>query len=105
MLSYIAIMKVKVPDVGSLQAVPKYLWVTGSFLSVFGLTLAYWLMPILGVSRVLSGIIAGQMIGGMIVSHYGLFNLPPTEINYYKIIGALLLFIGVILINGSFVND
>lgn len=105
MLSFMVAGRVKIPDLGSLQAVPKYLWVTGSLLSVFGLTLAYWLMPILGVSKVLSGIIAGQMIGGMIVSHYGLFNLPTTEINQYKAIGAFLLLTGVILINGSFAND
>ncbi len=97
--------RLKIPSLQVIKEIPLYLWVTGSILSIAGLTLVYWLMPILGVSKVLSGIITGQIIAGMIVSHFGFFDLPVIEINRYKILGVAFLFTGVYLINWSAINE
>lgn len=97
--------RLKIPNLQVIKEIPLYLWVTGSILSIAGLTLVYWLMPILGVSKVLSGIITGQIIAGMIVSHFGFFDLPVIEINRYKILGVAFLFTGVYLINWSAINE
>ncbi|MGI4991855.1 DMT family transporter [Halobacteriovorax sp. GFR7] len=97
--------RLKAPSIQVLKGIPLYLWITGSILSIIGLTLVYWLMPILGVSKVLSGIITGQIITGMIVSHFGFFELPVIEINRYKVLGVAFLFTGVYLINWSAINE
>lgn len=102
---YMAFFGRGIPEMIILKTIPKYLWVLGSVLSVLGLTIVYWLMPILGVSKVLSGIISGQILAGMIVSHFGFFDLPVIEINRFKLLGILFLFAGIILINGRFVSE
>lgn len=101
----IAAFRIKIPSASVLMGVPKYLWVSGSLLSIAGLTIVYWLMPIVGVSKALSGIIAGQILMGMIVSHFGLFELPPVSIDRYRLIGVIFLIAGVVLINGSFGSE
>ncbi|EQC50847.1 DMT family transporter [Bacteriovorax sp. DB6_IX] len=97
--------RVPLPTAESCGKVPTHLWFIGSMCSVIGLTLVYWLMPILGVSKVLAGIVAGQVIMATFVSHYGLFEMPVVEINIERIFGVLFLIIGVILINGGFFSE
>jgi len=105
MFIMITVFRLKLPSYEVIKEVPRYLWVLGSFFSIAGLTLVYWLMPIMGVSKVMSGIIAGQMIAGLIVSHFGFFHLPVIEVNRYKVLGVMFLFAGVYLINWSSINE
>lgn len=96
--------KLRLPSYELLRDVPKHLWIAGSFFSIIGLTIVYWLMPIIGVSKVVAGIITGQLIGGMIISHFGLFGLPVVEIDRLKIFGIVFLLIGIFLTNWSSIN-
>lgn len=58
---------------------------------VFGIA---WTMPRLGAGTAFVLMIAGQVISGMIFSHFGLFGSPVEPISMTKLGGALLLVAG-----------
>lgn len=78
--------------------VPWYLWLS-CVLSVFGVGSMYWLIPKMGVGSVMSYALTGQLVLAMVISHFGLFESPQKLISVTKLIGSLLLIIGIILIN------
>src|SRR5215210_3255990 len=59
---------------------------------VFGIA---WVMPQIGAARGFVLMIAGQVITGLVLSHFGLLGSPVEPISFYKILGALLLVTGV----------
>ena len=100
MLSAIFLLALaKKPTWASLTGVPLYFWFAGSICSIAGLGTAYWLMPRIGLARVMTGIVVGQLTTSVIVSHFGLFGLPEHPLNLTRGIGLLLLVTGVGLIN------
>ncbi len=76
---------------------PLVLWI-GGLLGAFFVTTAILAVPRLGVAVTFSLMIAGQMAMTLILDQFGLFDLPVKEINPARIIGALLIVAGVILI-------
>lgn len=90
---------VPLPSLEKIRSTPVHLWFLGSFFSIIGLGLCYWLMPQMGVSKVLVGVITGQIIIATLISHFGLFGLPEVAVGRTKILGILMLLISVYLIN------
>jgi len=68
-------------------------------LSVIGVGSMYWLIPKMGVGSVMSYSLTGQLILALIISHFGLFDSPQKLISSTKLVGALLLIIGITLVN------
>jgi len=87
------------PNLAEVKLVPLYLWFTGGALSAFGVGMFYYLIPKMGVGPMMSFALSGQILIAIIASHLGWFNLPIKPINTFKIIGAILLIGGVLLIN------
>jgi transporter family-2 protein len=56
-----------------------------------------WLIPQVGAGSVMITLIAGQVIGGMVMSHFGLLGSPVQPITIMNIVGALVMIGGVIL--------
>ena len=76
-----------------LKEVPLWLLTAGIMggALVFGIA---WTMPKLGAGNAFVLMIAGQVISGMIFSHFGLFGSPEEPISIAKLGGALLLVAG-----------
>lgn len=76
-----------------LKEVPLWLLTAGVMggALVFGIA---WTMPKLGAGNAFVLMIAGQVISGMIFSHFGLFGSPVEPISIAKLGGALLLVAG-----------
>ncbi len=89
----------KLPNSETIKAVPHYLWFSGGLLSTFGIGAFYWLIPKMGVGPMVSYALSGQLILAMIASHFGWFQLPIIPISTSKVVGALLLILGIILTN------
>lgn len=87
------------PALADIKSVPLYLWFTGGALSAFGVGMFYYLIPKIGVGSMMSYALSGQMLVAIIASHYGWFDLPVKPVNTVKIIGAVVLLLGVLLIN------
>lgn len=87
------------PDMSDIKSVPWYLWLGGGLLSAFGVGMFYYLIPQMGVGSMMSYALTGQLLIALVASHFGWFNLPITTINHTKLLGAVLLIGGMILIN------
>ncbi len=56
-----------------------------------------WLIPIVGASAVMISLIAGQVIGGMVLSHFGWLGSPLQPVSTANVIGAAVMLAGVAL--------
>ena len=56
-----------------------------------------FLLPDVGARAMFISLIAGQVLGGMIISHYGWFGSPLQRITPTNTIGALIMLAGVVL--------
>lgn len=77
-----------------LKEVPVWLLTAG----VMGAALVFgiaWVMPQIGAAKGFVLLIAGQVITGLVLSHFGLLGSPLEPVSLYKILGALLLIAGV----------
>lgn len=56
------------------------------------------LVPLIGVSSSIAGVIFGQLVLAMIIDHFGLFGLTQYSVNWTRGLGVVLLLLGVNLI-------
>src|SRR3954464_6392043 len=80
--------------VGRLKEVPVWLLTAG----VMGAALVFgiaWVMPQIGAAKGFVLMIGGQVVTGLVLSHFGLLGSPLEPVSLFKIVGALLLIVGV----------
>lgn len=77
----------------SLHEVPVWLFAAGAMGAalVFGIA---WVIPQIGAGTFFVLLIAGQVLTGMVLSHFGLLGSPTEPITMMKVIGVLLLVAG-----------
>lgn len=73
---------------------PIYLFIGGIFGAMFVFAMIK-LIPSLGVSSSMAGVIAGQLIAAVLIDHFGLFGLTPIKFNYIRFLGTIFLLLGV----------
>lgn len=83
-----------------LKEVPGWLLMAGAIGAalVFGIA---WVLPQIGAGTGFILMITGQIIAGLVMSHYGFLGAPLEPITYTKLLGALLLIGGVSLVTLS----
>lgn len=67
---------------------------------VLGASLVFaiaWLIPQVGAGPVMITLLAGQVIGGLLMSHYGWLGSPVQPITITKVAGVLVMVVGVVL--------
>jgi bacterial/archaeal transporter family-2 protein len=67
---------------------------------VFGACLVFaiaWLIPQVGAGPVMITLLAGQVIGGLLLSHFGWLGSPAQPISVAKVLGVLIMIGGVVL--------
>jgi transporter family-2 protein len=67
---------------------------------VLGATLVFaiaWLIPQVGAGPVMITLLAGQVIGGLVMSHFGWLGSPVQPITLTKIAGVLVMVGGVVI--------
>lgn len=57
------------------------------------------LMPYLGVTLTMMSTISGQIIMGLIIDHFGMFNLPKYPIDQRRIVAVIMIIGGIALLN------
>jgi transporter family-2 protein len=60
-----------------------------------------WLIPQVGARAMFITLIAGQVFGGMILSHYGLLGSPIERISPVNVLGAAVMIAGVTMATWS----
>ncbi|OAD90721.1 hypothetical protein A7A78_14230 [Aequorivita soesokkakensis] len=89
---------------GSIQpittaSVPWYLWFMGGLFSVIGISIYFYAIPKMGISKMIALGLCGQLIFSLIAGRYGWLNLPVEPITTKRLIGTIAMLIGIILIN------
>ena len=60
-----------------------------------------WMLPQVGARAMFITLIAGQVMGGMILSHFGWLDSPVQRISIINVLGALVMIGGVVLATHS----
>ncbi len=79
-----------------LKDVNPFLLTAGAFGACLVFAIA-WLIPEVGAGAVMITLIAGQVLGGMIMSHYGWLGSPIKPISLTNLLGAAVMIAGVLL--------
>ena len=85
----------------TIQQVPWYLWFIGGLFSMIGISLYFYTIPKLGISKMIVFGLCGQLIFSLIAGKYGWLNLPVEMLTTKRILGAFAMLIGIILINSK----
>lgn len=88
------------PDMAAARALPWYAWVGGLCGAVFVIA-ATWGVPRLGVATTITLMVAGQLLLGLLLDHFGAFGAPQQPINLGKLAGVALVIAGVLLVRRS----
>jgi transporter family-2 protein len=56
-----------------------------------------WLIPQVGAGPLMITLLAGQILGGMVMSHFGLLGSPVQPVSLMNLAGALVMVGGVLL--------
>ena len=86
------------PSFSKVISLPPYLLSGGVIGSIFVLS-SIVVIPQIGATGFTALIVAGQLISTIIFDHYGIMGLQVKPINTLRIVGVILLFSGVILVN------
>ena len=96
-LAVVAALQRVVPNDGQTRGLPWYVWTGGLCGAVF-VTAAAYAAPRLGVATMLSLAIAGQLITALALDHFGVFGIPAHPVSVGRIVGALLVMLGVVVV-------
>lgn len=84
-------------SVPAFDSLPQWAWFGGVFAAYY-LVASLIAIPKLGAAVVFSLVIAGQMVAALILDSTGAFGITQISLNLSRILGTVLLLIGVILI-------
>jgi len=56
-----------------------------------------WLIPQVGAGSVMITLLAGQVVGGLILSHFGWLGSPVQPVTVTKVLGVAVMIAGVVL--------
>ncbi|CAA9321643.1 MAG: hypothetical protein AVDCRST_MAG56-6970 [uncultured Cytophagales bacterium] len=91
-------MRLPLPSGKTLAGIPWWAWMGGGCCGAIYITMVILLTPRLGASTTFGLIVAGQLIMSMVLDHFGAVGFAIHPINPWRVAGALLLILGVILI-------
>ena len=80
-----------------LKAVPWYAWL-GGFYGAFFVAIAAFGAPKIGVGPLLTAAIGGQLIGAIVLDHFGMLGLTRQPVSMEKLAGVALVLFGAWLV-------
>jgi transporter family-2 protein len=88
----------KLPTMAKLAEVPAWLFIAGvvSALMIFG---SSYLVPRIRTGALFVLLVAGQIIIGAVINHYGLLGVPEQSISTVKFSGTVLVLAGAVLVS------
>ena len=90
-------MRLPLPSLAFIARAPMWMWAGGAC-GVCFMSLALVLLPRLGASGFMALALAGQVVASLLLDHFGWFGLVERQVTLPKLLGAVLLIGGVVLI-------
>lgn len=94
----LAILRPAMPPVARLAEIPWWLFLAGGLAGTYALFLFVLSPPILGAGVMIAALLAGQLIAGVALDHYGAFGLQQHSFGPGRAIGIALLAAGAIMV-------
>lgn len=91
------VLRPPLPAAAAIRGTPWWTWVGGPLGAIFVLAGAA-LAPRLGAAAFISAVVAGQLICSLALDHFGLMNVPQQPLTAARLLGAALVFAGVLLV-------
>ena len=88
------------PSSSSLAGLPWYAWIGGAYGAVY-VAIAAYAAPKIGLASLITIGIAGQIAVALCLDHIGALGLPREPINLGRVLGALIVVGGVVLVRRS----
>jgi transporter family-2 protein len=84
-------------SVNDALGIPWWAWL-GGILGAFNIAMSIYLAPKLGAVALAVSVVCGQLIASLFYDQYGFLGYPKLEISPSRLIGAVFLILGVILV-------
>lgn len=94
---YLALVKTGFTVRGAAEHTSWWYW-SGGLLGAVFVSATIFLAPRLGATTMLAAIVFAQMLSSLIVDHYGLLDFPVKTASPLRILGVILVFVGVVLV-------
>ena len=95
--AFVAVTRAPLPLRSQLAAVPAWAWL-GGILGAFYVASSVIVGPRLGAATLLALVVLGQLGTSLVVDHFGWLGFAQHPITLVRLLGAALLFAGVVLI-------
>jgi bacterial/archaeal transporter family-2 protein len=91
---YILIAKTPMPEISKVRDSPTYGYFGGIIVTFYIMVITF-ITPRLGVGASIGLIITGQIIGAVIIDHFGLFDTTVKTIDLKRLMGTLFMIVGI----------
>jgi transporter family-2 protein len=93
----VMLLRVPVPVARASGQVNWWLW-SGGVLGALYIFAAVVLAPRLGAATLIASIVAGQMLASLLLDHFGWVGFAPHPVTLPRLVGAMMVIAGVVLI-------
>ena len=97
LLVYFLLFQFNLPTKQTLLYGPWWMWI-GGICGAFYVVTTIIAVPKLGATMMFTLFLAGQMTASILLDHYGLIGFPVKLISLWRIMGVLLVVVGMIMI-------
>jgi len=97
LLLFLLVSRTHWPARAQLSAVPPWAW-AGGILGAYYVVATIIVGPRLGAAALLALVVLGQLVTSLLVDHFGWMGFPQQPLTAVRLIGAGLLFCGVLLV-------
>jgi transporter family-2 protein len=97
LLAYALATRSPWPPMQTMARLPAWVWLGGA-LGAYYVATTIFVAPRLGAANLVSLAVAAQLFTSLILDHYGAIGFAQHSINVWRILGALLLIAGSVLI-------
>jgi transporter family-2 protein len=94
---YVLAMRLPLPTLGKLAAVPFWAWFAGGLIGAYFVSAATSLAPRLGVTVFFMSVVAGQLGMAILLDHFGWLNLSERPVTAGRLAGVALMVAGIYL--------
>ena len=97
LLIAVLVLRIPWPGIGKAAHLPWWMW-TGGLMGAFLVASSVEAAPILGAATMIGVMVAGQMVTSLLLDHWGLVGYSIHPISIPRVLGAILLISGVIIL-------
>ena len=92
-----ALLRIGWPVPQKLLTLPVWAW-AGGLLGTYMVTVSLLVAPRLGAVRWIALVLSGQIALSLVLDHFGLIGYPQQPMNVHRILGVVLVVLGVFLV-------